>query len=299
MPVRSGNSSVFVDPVMVAQRASSFTRRSIKQKAKIEGLRLAVSMVDLTTLEGKDSPGKVRALCRKAVRPDPGLEGIPSVAAVCVYPAMVTVAHEALSGSGVRVASVATGFPAGQTSLESRLDEVRSAVGDGAEEIDMVISRGALLTGDASRVTDEVRQVKSVCGSAHLKVILEAGELGSYDQIRRASMLAMAAGADFLTTSTGKIPRASSLPIVLCMAEAVRDYAEQTGASVGIKAAGGIRTAKQAWHYLVVIGETLGDGWLTPDRFRVGASSLLNDVLLQLRRLDTGRYAGPDYVTVA
>ena len=248
MPVRSGNSSVFVDPVMVAQRASSFTRRSIKQKAKIEGLRLAVSMVDLTTLEGKDSPGKVWALCRKAVRPDPGLEGIPSVAAVCVYPAMVTVAHEALSGSGVRVASVATGFPAGQTSLESRLDEVRSAVGDGAEEIDMVISRGALLTGDASRVTDEVRQVKSVCGSAHLKVILETGELETLDRIAEASRLAIAGGADFIKTSTGKVAPAATMEAGLVMLEAIRDHFLKTGKVVGMKPAGGIRTAKEALH---------------------------------------------------
>ncbi|HBF22533.1 MAG TPA: deoxyribose-phosphate aldolase [Planctomycetes bacterium] len=291
MPVRSGNSSVFVDPVMVAQRASSFTRRSIKQKAKIEGLRLAVSMVDLTTLEGKDSPGKVRALCRKAVRPDPGLEGIPSVAAVCVYPAMVTVAHEALSGSGVRVASVATGFPAGQTSLESRLDEVRSAVGDGAEEIDMVISRGALLTGDASRVTDEVRQVKSVCGSAHLKVILETGELETLDRIAEASRLAIAGGADFIKTSTGKVAPAATMEAGLVMLEAIRDHFLKTGKVVGMKPAGGIRTAKEALHWLVMVKETLGNEWLTPERFRFGASSLLDDILRQLHKQASGNYA--------
>ena len=291
MPVRSGNSSVCVDPVMVAQRASSFTRRSIKQKAKIEGLRLAVSMVDLTTLEGKDSPGQVRALCRKAVRPDPGLEGIPSVAAVCVYPAMVTVAHEALLGSGVRVASVATGFPAGQTSLESRLDEVRSAVGDGAEEIDMVISRGALLTGDASRVTDEVRQVKSVCGSAHLKVILETGELETLGRIAEASRLAIAGGADFIKTSTGKVAPAATMEAGLVMLEAIRDHFLKTGKVVGMKPAGGIRTAKEALHWLVMVKETLGNEWLTPERFRFGASSLLDDILRQLHKQASGNYA--------
>ncbi len=283
--------SIRVDPVMVAQRAASFTSRSIKKDAKVAGLRLAVSMVDLTTLEGKDSPGKIQALCRKAVRPDSTLADLPSVAAVCVYPAMVRTAVEALNGTEVRVASVATGFPAGQTPLESRLDEVRAAVGEGADEIDMVIPRGALLSGHGERVEDEVGQVKAVCGPAHLKVILETGELETLDRVAEASRLAIAGGADFIKTSTGKVAPAATMEAGLVMLEAIRDHFRATGRVVGMKPAGGIATAKQALHWLVMVKETLGDAWLTPARFRFGASSLLDDLLRQLHKQDSGRYA--------
>jgi deoxyribose-phosphate aldolase len=280
-----------VDPVMVAQRAASFTTRSIKAGSKVAGLRMAVSMVDLTTLEGKDSPGKVRALCRKAVCPDSTLGDLPSVAAVCVYPALVGTAVEALEGTDVRVASVATGFPAGQTSLESRLDEVRAAVGEGADEIDMVISRGALLSGDGSRVKDEVAQVKGVCGTALLKVILETGELETLDRVAEASRLAIAGGADFIKTSTGKVAPAATMEAGLVMLEAIRDHFQFTGRAVGMKPAGGIATAKQALHWLVMVKETLGDAWLTPRLFRFGASSLLDDLLRQLHKQASGNYA--------
>lgn len=276
---------------MVAQRTASFTSRSIKKDAKIAGLRMAVSMVDLTTLEGKDSPGKIHALCRKAVCPDSTLGDLPSVAAVCVYPAMVRIAVEALEGTGVRTASVATGFPAGQTPLESRLDEVRSSVGEGADEIDMVISRGALLSGDGSRVKDEVAQVKGVCGTALLKVILETGELETLDRVAEASRLAIAGGADFIKTSTGKVAPAATMEAGLVMLEAIREHFLATGRAVGMKPAGGIRTAKEALHWLVMVKETLGDGWLTPERFRFGASSMLDDLLRQLHKQASGRYA--------
>ncbi len=276
---------------MVAQRTASFTSRSIKKDAKIAGLRLAVSMVDLTTLEGKDSPGKIHALCRKAVCPDSTLGDLPSVAAVCVYPAMVRIAVKALEGTGVRTASVATGFPAGQTPLESRLDEVRSSVGEGADEIDMVISRGALLSGDGSRVKDEVAQVKAVCGTALLKVILETGELETLDRVAEASRLAIAGGADFIKTSTGKVAPAATMEAGLVMLEAIREHFLATGRAVGMKPAGGIRTAKEALHWLVMVKETLGDGWLTPEWFRFGASSMLDDLLRQLHKQASGRYA--------
>ena len=276
---------------MVAQRTASFTSRSIKKDAKIVGLRLAVSMVDLTTLEGKDSPGKIHALCRKAVCPDSTLGDLPSVAAVCVYPAMVRIAVKALEGTGVRTASVATGFPAGQTPLESRLDEVRSSVGEGADEIDMVISRGALLSGDGSRVKDEVSQVKGVCGTALLKVILETGELETLDRVAEASRLAIAGGADFIKTSTGKVAPAATMEAGLVMLEAIREHFLATGRAVGMKPAGGIRTAKEALHWLVMVKETLGDGWLTPEWFRFGASSMLDDLLRQLHKQASGRYA--------
>ena len=287
-----------VDEVGLEARAKTFTTRSIKTTSKRAAIHLAISCIDLTTLEGMDTPGKVAALCRKAVQPDPTSAGVPSVAAVCVYPQLVPVAVQHTAGSRVHVASVAGAFPSGQSSLAVRTADVAQAVADGADEIDIVISRGAFLAGDYRHVFNEIEQQKAACGRAHLKVILETGELGSYDQIRKASMLAMAAGADFIKTSTGKVTNNSSMPVALCMAEAIRDYAEQTGEVVGLKVAGGIRTAKQAWHYLVLIGETLGVDWLTPDRFRIGASSLLNDLLLQLQKLDTGRYSGPNYVSV-
>jgi deoxyribose-phosphate aldolase len=285
-----------VDRVMLEARAASFTKRSIKAEAKLRGLLLAISMIDLTTLEGKDSPEKVRSLCAKAVRPcerdeeELGLR-VPSVAAVCVYPSLVAVARAALGGSGVKVAAVATGFPSGQYPLAVRLEDTRRAVGEGADEIDMVIARGAFLAGRYTEVGDEIREVKAACGAAHLKVILETGELETYDNIRRASDLAIAAGADFIKTSTGKVQPAATLPVTLVMLEAIRDHALRTGRIVGMKPAGGIRTAKQALQYLVMVKETLGDGWLTPDRFRIGASTLANDILRQLLKLRTGNYA--------
>ena len=287
-----------VDRVGLEGRAASFTTRSIKTSSKAAALDLTIRCIDLTTLEGDDTPGKVRALCAKAVRPDPRDPTLPPVAAVCVYPARVADAAAALRGTGVKVASVAGAFPSGLSALPVRLDDIRAAVAAGADEIDIVLDRASFLAGDYSTCHDEIAAAKEACGRAHLKVILEVGELGSYDRVRRASMLSMLAGADFVKTSTGKIPKAASMPAVLCMAEAVRDFAEQTGRPVGIKAAGGVRQAKQAWHYLVLIGETLGRDWLTPDRFRIGASSLLNDVLMQITRLRTGRYDGTDRVSV-
>src|SRR4029079_17070610 len=258
---------------------------------------LAIRMVDLTTLEGADTPGKVRALSAKALRPDPADPSCPSVAAICVYPAMVPVAAEVLAGSGVHLASVATAFPSGQAPLDVKLADTRDAVAGGADEIDMVISRGAFLAGDYAKVFDEIVAIKEACGAAHLKVILETGELGTYDNVRRASDLAIAAGADFIKTSTGKIGSAATLPVTLVMLEAIRDHHERTGVKIGMKPAGGIRTAKQAVQYLVVLHETLGLEWMTPDLFRFGASSLLNDVLMQIRKQKTGTYQSPDYFT--
>ncbi|CAA9533697.1 MAG: Deoxyribose-phosphate aldolase [uncultured Thermoleophilia bacterium] len=283
-----------VDAVGVQMRAAWLAKRSVKTTAKDAALRLVISMVDLTTLEGKDSEGKVRRLCAKALRPDPTDPTLPSVAAVCVYPTFVALAREALGDAPVAVASVATAFPSGQAPLATRLAEVRAAVADGADEIDMVIDRGAFLSGHTDVVADEIRAVKEACGTAHLKVILETGELETYDNVRRASFLAMRSGADFIKTSTGKVSPAATPPVILVMLEAIRDYERETGRAVGMKAAGGIRTAKDAIASLVLVKETLGDAWLTPDRYRIGASSLLNDVLMQLDRLRTGRYASPD-----
>jgi deoxyribose-phosphate aldolase len=287
-----------VDAVAVEERADSLARRSIKREAKLFALDLAVRMMDLTTLEGQDTPGKVAALCSKAVRPDPLDLTVPSVAAVCVYPNLVPTAVERLRGSGVRVASVATGFPSGQTTVEVKVAEVREVVEMGADEVDMVIDRGAFLSGRYAKVYDEIVRVKEASGEAHLKVIVETGELGTYDNVRRASLLAMAAGADFIKTSTGKLPSAATLPVTLVMLEAIRDVYEETGRKVGMKPAGGIRQAKQAVQYLVQLHETLGVEWLTPDLYRLGASTLLNDVLMQMRKEKTGRYQGPDYFTV-
>ncbi|MEC7810080.1 MAG: deoxyribose-phosphate aldolase [Actinomycetota bacterium] len=287
-----------VDEVSLEARASSLATRSIKTTSKRAALNLSIRCIDLTTLEGADTPEKVASLCQKAKRPDPANVDVPQVAAVCVYPEMVEHAVEATKGSGVKVASVAGAFPSGLSTLDARTADIADAVRRGADEIDIVLNRSAFLAGDEKRAFEEIVASKEACGEAHLKVILEVGELGSYDKIRQASMLAMAAGADFIKTSTGKISQASSLPRMLCMAEAVRDFTYHTNIPVGIKAAGGIRTAKQAWHYLVVIAETLGTDWLNPERFRIGASSLLNDVLLQLKHLDSGYYSGPDYVTV-
>ena len=280
------------------QRAAALARRSIKREAKLWALDLVIRMMDLTTLEGKDTPGKVRALAGKARRPDPTDPTIPSVAALCVYPNMVPTAVEALRGSGVKVAAVATYFPSGQAPLEVKLRDVREAIEMDADEIDMVIDRGAFLAGEYARVYDEIVAVKEACGEAHLKMILETGELGTYDNVRRASLLAIAAGADFVKTSTGKVSPAATLPVTLCMMEVVRDVYAETGHKVGIKPAGGIRASKQAVQYLVTLYETLGAEWMTPDLFRFGASSLLNDVLMQIRKERTGRYQSGDYFTI-
>jgi deoxyribose-phosphate aldolase len=287
-----------VDKVGVEARAAALGTRSVKTTAKAQAIDLAIRMVDLTTLEGADTPGKVRALSAKALRPDPADPTCPAVAAICVYPAMVPVAAEVLAGSGVHLASVATAFPSGQAPLEVKLADTRDAVAGGADEIDMVISRGAFLAGEYAKVFDEIVAVKQACGPAHLKVILETGELGTYDNVRRASWLAMLAGADFIKTSTGKVPVAATLPVTLVMLEAVRDFRDLHGRQIGVKPAGGIRTTKDAIKYLVLINETVGDDWLDPDWFRFGASSLLNDLLMQRTKLTTGHYAGPDYFTL-
>jgi deoxyribose-phosphate aldolase len=287
-----------VDQVGVEERAASLAKRSIKKQSKVAALRMAVSMMDLTTLEGADTPGKVEALCSKARRPDPADPEVPPVAAVCVYPTLVAVAKHALAGSGVKVASVATAFPSGQASMAVRLADVADAVDAGADEVDMVINRGAFLAGRYREVFEEILMVKESCGAARLKVILETGELGTYDHVRRASMLAMAAGADFIKTSTGKIQPAATLPVTLVMLEAIRDFHDRTGRMIGMKPAGGVRTAKQSIQYLVLVNETLGPAWLTPEWFRIGASSLLNDCLMQLAKERTGRYQSPDYFTV-
>jgi deoxyribose-phosphate aldolase len=287
-----------VDKVGVEARAATLGTRSVTTTSKAAAIDLAIRMVDLTTLEGSDTPGKVRALSAKALRPDPADPTCPPVAAVCVYPSMVPVAAEVLAGSGVHLASVATAFPSGQAPLDVKLADTRDAVAGGADEIDMVISRGAFLAGHYDAVFDEIVAVKEAAGAAHLKVILETGELGTYDNVRRASWLAMTAGADFIKTSTGKLPVAATLPVTLVMLEAVRDFRAQTGRQVGVKPAGGIRTTKDAIKYLVMINETVGDDWLDPDWFRFGASSLLNDLLMQRTKLTTGHYAGPDYFTL-
>jgi len=287
-----------IDQVGVEERAAALAKRSIKKDSKLWALDLAVRCCDLTTLEGQDTPGKVAALCSKAIRPDPSDPNVPSVAAVCVYPNLVPVAKERLRSSGVRVASVATAFPSGQSPLDVKLRDVEDAVGFGADEIDMVIDRGAFLSGRYAKVVDEIVRVKEACGTAHLKVILETGELGTYDNVRRASLLAIAAGADFIKTSTGKLPSSATLPVALVMLEAIRDVYDETGRRVGFKPAGGIRNAKQAVQHLVLTHETLGVDWLTPDLYRFGASSLLNDILMQIRKEKTGRYQSPDYFTI-
>ncbi|MDY7084597.1 MAG: deoxyribose-phosphate aldolase [Actinomycetota bacterium] len=287
-----------VDKVGIEARAAALGTRSVKTTSKAQAIDLAIRMVDLTTLEGADTPGKVRALSAKALRPDPADPACPPVAAVCVYPAMVPTAAEVLAGSGVHLASVATAFPSGQAPLDVKLADTRDAVAGGADEIDMVISRGAFLAGDYARVFDEIVAVKEAAGPAHLKVILETGELATYDNVRRASWLAMLAGADFIKTSTGKVGVNATPPVTLLMLEAVRDFRERYGRQVGVKPAGGIRTTKDAIKYLVMINETCGDDWLHPDWFRFGASSLLNDLLMQRTKLTTGHYAGPDYFTL-
>ncbi len=297
-----------VDEVGAEARAAMLASRSIKTTAKRWALDMAISMIDLTTLEGQDTPGKVRALCAKAKRPDPADPTAPQVAAVCVYPDLAHVAATELAGSGVHVASVATAFPSGRTSVDVKLADAKYAIAAGADEVDMVIDRGAFLTGDYQLVFDEIAAVREVCegpagtagqaGSAHHKVILETGELVTLDNVRRASWLAMLAGAHFIKTSTGKVTPAATLPVTLVMLEAVRDFREAYGRQVGVKPAGGIRTAKDAIRYLVLVNETAGEDWLDPDWFRLGASSLLNDLLMQRTKLATGRYSGPDYFTL-
>jgi deoxyribose-phosphate aldolase len=310
-----------VDQIMVEERAASFTKRSLKTSAKLAGLKLAVSMCDLTTLEGKDTPGKVAYLCRKALQPGEAKYAVPPCAAVCVYPNMVRDARRLLGkDSPVRIASVATGFPSGQYPLRTKLQEVRRVVADGADEVDMVIDRGEFLAGGHAKelatindhvhfireflagghakVFDEIAATKEACGPAHLKVILETGELVTYDNVRLASEIAMQAGADFIKTSTGKVSPAATLPVTLVMLEAIRDYFFATGIRIGMKPAGGIRTSKQALAYLVMVKETLGDDWLTPDLFRFGASTLVNDVLLQIARQVEGNYQGTDYFSL-
>jgi deoxyribose-phosphate aldolase len=287
-----------VDQVGAEARVADLSTRSIKKASKLYALDLAVRMTDLTTLEGADTHGKVRALCAKGLHPDPGDPSVPSVAAICVYPDMVRVARESLVGSTVKVASVATAFPSGRAAIDVKLADVRSAVDAGADEVDMVIDRGAFLSGRYGVVLEEIQRVKAECGVAHLKVILETGELATLDNVRRASWLAMVAGADFIKTSTGKVTPAATLPVTLVMLEAVRDFHELTGVHIGVKPAGGIRTAKDAVRYLVIVHEVAGSDWLTPDLFRFGASSLLNDVLMQRHKQLSGRYDGADYVTL-
>ncbi len=294
----SPTASPTIDAIMTDRRAASFTTRSIKKASKLSALELAVSMIDLTTLEGSDSPEKVRSLCIKAIRPwekDEEFLGcrLGAVAAVCVYPSMVPYAKELLGGTGVKVASVATGFPSGQFPIDIRVRDVEQAVRDGADEIDMVINRGAFLSGKYEIVAEEIRAVVEACGDAHLKVILETGELVTYDNVRKASDIAISCirEGDFIKTSTGKVSPAATMPVTLVMLEAIRDAYKDTGKKIGMKPAGGIRTAKQSWHYLCMVNETLGEGWLSPEWFRFGASSLLNDVLRSMQKLKSGEYA--------
>lgn len=284
-----------IDQVGIEERVARLNKRSIKNDSKLQALELALSMVDLTTLEGMDTPGKVIQLCQKAKEPHAGIPNLPTVAAVCVYPNMVGVAQKALRGTEINIASVATAFPSGMSTLDAKVEECHRAVEDGADEIDMVISRGEFLKGNYSYVYDEIAAVKEACGAAHLKVILETGELQTYENVRKASDLAMHAGADFIKTSTGKVSPAATQPVTLVMLEAIRDYFYDTGRMVGMKPAGGIRKAKQAIQYLVLVKETLGVDWLSPDYFRFGASSLANDLLMQIVKQKTGVYQSADY----
>ncbi|MEQ9266184.1 MAG: deoxyribose-phosphate aldolase [Balneolaceae bacterium] len=287
--------SIPIDHVAVEERVARLNKRSIKKESKVQALKLALSMMDLTTLEGKDSEGKVIQLCQKAKTPYAAMPDLPSVAAVCVYPTMVRVAKDHVRGSGINVASVATAFPSGMAPLSVRIDDTKFAVDEGADEVDMVISRGAFLSGEYSKVFDEIAAIKEACGEAHLKVILETGELHTYENVRKASDIAMEAGGDFIKTSTGKISPAATQPVTLVMLEAIRDYYYKTGKMIGMKPAGGIRTAKQALQYLVLVKETLGAAWLTNEYFRFGASSLANDVLMQIVKQSNGHYQSPDY----
>ena len=284
-----------IDSIGIEERIARFTKRSIKNESKMHALKLAMSMMDLTTLEAKDTPGKVRQLCAKAMRPYDAMPDLPSAAAVCVYPTMVRVAKEALGNSGVKVAAVATAFPSGMSTRKVKLDETKFAVSEGSDEIDMVISRGHFLAGEFNYVFDEIAAVKEACGEAHLKVILETGELSTLDNVRKASDIAMYAGADFIKTSTGKVQPAATLPVTLVMLEAIRDFYYKEGKMIGMKPAGGIATAKLAIQYLVVLNETLGEAWMNPNYFRFGASSLANDLLMQIVKQTTGVYQSGDY----
>jgi len=287
-----------VDQVGVEERASRFTKRSIKKQSKVEGLKLVLSMIDLTTLEGKDTPGRVKQLCYKAKHLLDNYEGLPTVAAVCVYPSMVRVAKKSLEGSGIKIASVATAFPSGQAPSKVKIEDTKFAVSEGANEVDMVISRGKFLTGEYNFVFDEIAAIKEACGEARLKVILETGELSTFDKVRRASDIAMYAGADFIKTSTGKVQPAATMPVTLVMLEAIRDYYYSTGKMIGMKPAGGISKSKLALHYLVMLNEVLGEDWMNNHWFRFGASSLANDVLMQLVKERTGVYQGGDYFPI-
>lgn len=287
-----------IDHVAVEERVARLNKRSIKKESKIQALKLALSMMDLTTLEGKDSEGKVIQLCQKAKLPYAPMPDLPTVAAVCVYPTMVRIAKDHVKGSGINVASVATAFPSGMAPLNVRIDDTKFAVDEGADEVDMVISRGAFLSGEFNQVFDEIAAIKEACAHAHLKVILETGELLTYENVRKASDLSMEAGADFIKTSTGKISPAATQPVTLVMLEAIRDFYYRTGKMIGMKPAGGIRTAKQAIQYLVLVKETLGAAWLNKDYFRFGASSLANDVLMQIVKQTTGQYQSADYYSV-
>lgn len=287
-----------IDQVGVEERASRFTKRSIKKESKVEGLKLALSMIDLTTLEGKDTPGKVKQLCYKAKHLLDTYEGLPTVAAICVYPSMVRVAKKTVEGSDVKIASVATAFPSGQAPTKVKIEDTKFAVSEGADEVDMVISRGKFLAGEYNFVFDEIASIKEACGEARLKVILETGELSTLDKVRRASDIAMHAGADFIKTSTGKIQPTATMPVTLTMLEAIRDYYYNTGKMIGMKPAGGISKAKQALHYLVMLNEVLGEDWMNNHWFRFGASSLANDVLMQLVKEKTGVYQSADYFPI-
>ena len=287
-----------VDQVGVEERASRFTKRSIKKQSKVEGLKLVLSMIDLTTLEGKDTPGKVKQLCYKAKHLLDNYQGLPTVAAVCVYPSMVRVAKKSLEGSGIKIASVATAFPSGQAPSKVKIEDTKFAVSEGADEVDMVISRGKFLTGEYNFVFDEIAAIKEACGEARLKVILETGELSTFDKVRRASDIAMYAGADFIKTSTGKVQPAATMPVTLVMLEAIRDYYYSTGKMIGMKPAGGISKSKLALHYLVMLNEVLGEDWMNNHWFRFGASSLANDVLMQLVKEKTGVYQSGDYFPI-
>lgn len=284
-----------IDQIGVEERIARLTKRSIKNESKLDALKLTLSMMDLTTLDAKDTPGKVRQLCAKAIQPHAAMPDLPQVAAVCVYPNMVRIAKEALGNHPIHVAAVSTAFPSGMSTLKVKLDETKFAMNEGADEIDMVISRGKFLEGEYNYVFDEIAAVKQVCGKAHLKVILETGELSTLDNVRRASDLAMYAGADFIKTSTGKVQPAATLPVTLVMLEAIRDFYYREGKKIGMKPAGGISTSKLAIQYLVVVRETLGADWLHPDLFRFGASTLANDVLMQIAKLNDGAYQSADY----
>ena len=290
--------SPHVDQVGIEERAARFTKRSIKKETKVSGLKLVLNMIDLTTLEGKDTPGKVQQLCYKAKHPHDALPGLPTVAAICVYPSMVKIAKKALEGSEIKVASVATAFPSGQAPRDVKIRDTKFAVNEGADEVDMVISRGKFLAGEYNYVFDEIASIKEACGLARLKVILETGELVTYDKVRRASDIAMHAGADFIKTSTGKVQPAATMPVTLVMMEAIRDFYYDTGKMIGMKPAGGISKSKLALHYLVMVNEVLGEAWLDNHWFRFGASSLANDVLMQLVKEQTGLYQSADYFSI-